>query len=129
MAASCTERRVVARRTGRPEHCYVGRGNIPGPKFLLSQTKNRNHTERREGKKRGNDTTFIRLLEMASTEGRATTGKAIIGIPVGFVGAGRIQGKHSSTIRVEFPFIAVRGRIGGSANGSRRAHALARAGF
>jgi precorrin-8X/cobalt-precorrin-8 methylmutase len=71
-------------------------------------------------------TSLFRLLEMLD-EG-APRPAAIIGIPVGFVGAAEskealIDNAHG------VPFIAVRGRIGGSAMAAAAVNALARAGL
>jgi precorrin-8X/cobalt-precorrin-8 methylmutase len=71
-------------------------------------------------------TSLFRLLEMLD-EG-APRPAAILGIPVGFVGAAEskealIANRHG------VPFIAVRGRIGGSAMAAAAVNGLARAGL
>jgi precorrin-8X/cobalt-precorrin-8 methylmutase len=71
-------------------------------------------------------TALFRLLEMLD-EG-APRPAAILGIPVGFVGA--VESKEALIDNPRgIPFIAVRGRIGGSAMAAAALNALARAGF
>jgi precorrin-8X/cobalt-precorrin-8 methylmutase len=71
-------------------------------------------------------TALFRLLELI--DAGAATPAAIVGIPVGFVGATEskqllIAGKHN------VPFLTVRGRIGGSAMTAAAVNALARPGL
>jgi precorrin-8X/cobalt-precorrin-8 methylmutase len=71
-------------------------------------------------------TSLFRLLEMLD-EG-APRPAAILGIPVGFVGAA--ESKEALIANVHgVPFIAVRGRIGGSAMAAAAVNGLARAGL
>jgi precorrin-8X/cobalt-precorrin-8 methylmutase len=71
-------------------------------------------------------TALFRLLEMLD-EG-APRPVAILGIPVGFVGAAESKEALASNPR-GVPFIVVRGRIGGSAMTAAAVNALARAGL
>jgi len=71
-------------------------------------------------------TALFRLLEMLD-EG-APRPAAILGIPVGFVGA--VESKEALIANPRgVPFIAVRGRVGGSAMTAAAVNALARAGL
>jgi precorrin-8X/cobalt-precorrin-8 methylmutase len=71
-------------------------------------------------------TALFRLLEMI--RGGAARPAAIIGMPVGFVGAADSkQALAESTIGV--PFATVRGRMGGSAITAAAINALARSGL
>lgn len=71
-------------------------------------------------------TSLFRLLEMLD-EG-APRPAAILGIPVGFVGAA--ESKEALIANVHgVPFIAVRGRMGGSAMAAAAVNGLARAGL
>ena len=71
-------------------------------------------------------TALFRLLELI--DGGAPKPAAIVGIPVGFVGAA-----ESKAVLVEnshgVPFVTVRGRVGGSAITAAAINALARAGI
>jgi precorrin-8X/cobalt-precorrin-8 methylmutase len=70
-------------------------------------------------------TSLFRLLDMLD-EG-APRPAAILGIPVGFVGAA--ESKEALIANLHgVPFIAVRGRIGGSAMAAAAVNGLARAG-
>ena len=71
-------------------------------------------------------TSLFRLLEMLD-EGAAHPA-AILGIPVGFVGAAESKEALITNPR-GVPFIAVRGRVGGSAMAAAAVNALARAGL
>ncbi len=71
-------------------------------------------------------TSLFRLLEMLD-EG-APRPAAILGIPVGFVGAAESKEALISNPR-GVPFIAVRGRVGGSAMTAAAVNGLARAGL
>ena len=71
-------------------------------------------------------TSLFRLLEMLD-EG-APRPAAILGIPVGFVGAGEAKEALIANPR-GVPFIAVRGRVGGSAMTAAAVNGLARAGL
>jgi precorrin-8X/cobalt-precorrin-8 methylmutase len=71
-------------------------------------------------------TSLFRLLEMLD-EGAAHPA-AILGIPVGFVGAAESKEALIANPR-GVPFIAVRGRVGGSAIAAAAVNALARAGL
>jgi precorrin-8X/cobalt-precorrin-8 methylmutase len=66
-------------------------------------------------------TSLFRLLEML--EGGAPPPAAVIGVPVGFVGAGESKEALRSQDRV--PFLVVRGRRGGSAMAVAAINALA----
>jgi precorrin-8X/cobalt-precorrin-8 methylmutase len=71
-------------------------------------------------------TSLFRLLEMLD-EG-APRPAAILGIPVGFVGA--LESKEALIANSHgIPFIAVRGRAGGSAMAAAAVNGLARAGY
>jgi len=71
-------------------------------------------------------TALFRLMEMLD-EG-APRPAAILGIPVGFVGA--VESKEALIANPRgVPFIAVRGRVGGSAMTAAAVNALARAGL
>jgi precorrin-8X/cobalt-precorrin-8 methylmutase len=71
-------------------------------------------------------TALFRLLEML--DGGAPKPAAILGIPVGFVGAAESKAALAAEPR-GVPFIVVRGRIGGSAMCAAAVNALARAGL
>lgn len=71
-------------------------------------------------------TALFRLLELLDEEGTPKPA-AIIGIPVGFVGAS--ESKHAlATCSRGVPFLTVHGRMGGSAMTAAAVNALARAG-
>jgi precorrin-8X/cobalt-precorrin-8 methylmutase len=71
-------------------------------------------------------TALFRLLEML--EEGAPRPAAILGVPVGFVGAA--ESKEALVANAHaIPFIAVRGRIGGSAMAAAAVNGLARAGL
>jgi precorrin-8X/cobalt-precorrin-8 methylmutase len=71
-------------------------------------------------------TSLFRLLEML--DAGAPRPAAILGIPVGFVGA--VESKEALIAHpLRVPFIAVRGRIGGSAMTAAAVNGLARAGI
>ena len=71
-------------------------------------------------------TSLFRLLEML--DGGAPRPAAILGIPVGFVGA--VESKEALIANPRgVPFIAVRGRVGGSAMTAAAVNGLARAGL
>src|SRR6202044_469954 len=71
-------------------------------------------------------TSLFRLLEML--DDGAPRPAAILGIPVGFVGAAESKEALIANSR-GVPFIAVRGRAGGSAMAAAAVNALARAGL
>ena len=71
-------------------------------------------------------TALFRLLDML--DNGAPTPAAILGIPVGFVGAAESKDALAADSR-GVPFIIVRGRIGGSAMTAAAVNALARAGL
>ena len=71
-------------------------------------------------------TALFRLLEML--DAGAPKPAAILGIPVGFVGAAELKAALAADPR-GVPFIIVRGRIGGSAMTAAAVNALARAGL
>jgi precorrin-8X/cobalt-precorrin-8 methylmutase len=71
-------------------------------------------------------TALFRLLEML--DAGAPKPAAILGIPVGFVGAAESKAVLASDPR-GVPFIVVRGRMGGSAMCAATVNALARAGL
>jgi precorrin-8X/cobalt-precorrin-8 methylmutase len=71
-------------------------------------------------------TALFRLLEML--DDGAPKPAAILGIPVGFVGAAESKAALAANPR-GVPFIVVRGRIGGSAMTAAAVNALARAGL
>jgi precorrin-8X/cobalt-precorrin-8 methylmutase len=70
-------------------------------------------------------TALFRLLELI--DAGAPRPAAILGIPVGFVGAAESK-EALATDRHGIPFLIVRGRIGGSAMTAAAVNALARAG-
>jgi precorrin-8X/cobalt-precorrin-8 methylmutase len=70
-------------------------------------------------------TALFRLLEMI--DAGAPKPAAIIGIPVGFVGAAEVKDALAADPR-GVPFIIVRGRLGGSAITAAAVNALARSG-
>jgi precorrin-8X/cobalt-precorrin-8 methylmutase len=65
------------------------------------------------------------LLEMLS--GGAPKPAAVLGMPVGFVGAAESKDALAADLRGG-PFLTVRGRMGGSAMTAAAVNALARAG-
>jgi precorrin-8X/cobalt-precorrin-8 methylmutase len=69
-------------------------------------------------------TALFRLLELL--DAGAPRPAAILGIPVGFVGAA--EAKEALTQNARVPFLVVRGRLGGSAMAAAAVNALARAG-
>jgi precorrin-8X/cobalt-precorrin-8 methylmutase len=71
-------------------------------------------------------TALFRLLEMM--DAGAPTPAAILGIPVGFVGAAESKQALAANAR-GVPFLVVRGRIGGSAMTAAAVNALARPGL
>ncbi len=71
-------------------------------------------------------TALFRLLELL--DGGAPKPAAILGIPVGFVGAAESKDALATDSR-GVPFLIVRGRIGGSAMTAAAVNALARAGL
>jgi precorrin-8X/cobalt-precorrin-8 methylmutase len=71
-------------------------------------------------------TALFRLLELL--DGGAPKPAAILGIPVGFVGAAESKDALAAASR-GVPFLIVRGRIGGSAMTAAAVNALARAGL
>ena len=71
-------------------------------------------------------TALFRLLDML--DNGAPKPAAILGIPVGFVGAAESKDALAADSR-SVPFIIVRGRIGGSAMTAAAVNALARAGL
>jgi precorrin-8X/cobalt-precorrin-8 methylmutase len=70
-------------------------------------------------------TALFRLLEML--DAGAPKPAAILGIPVGFVGAAESKQTLAANAR-GVPFLIVRGRIGGSAMTAAAVNALARSG-
>jgi precorrin-8X/cobalt-precorrin-8 methylmutase len=70
-------------------------------------------------------TALFRLLELL--DGGAPKPAAILGIPVGFVGAAESKDALAENSR-GVPFLIVRGRMGGSAMAAAAVNALARAG-
>jgi len=70
-------------------------------------------------------TALFRLLEML--DAGAPRPAAILGIPVGFVGAAEAKAALAADSR-GVPFLVVRGRLGGSAMAAAAVNALARAG-
>jgi precorrin-8X/cobalt-precorrin-8 methylmutase len=70
-------------------------------------------------------TALFRLLEML--DAGAPKPAAILGIPVGFVGAAESKQALAANTR-GVPFLIVRGRIGGSAMTAAAVNALARSG-
>jgi precorrin-8X/cobalt-precorrin-8 methylmutase len=71
-------------------------------------------------------TALFRLLEML--DAGAPRPAAILGIPVGFVGAAESKEALASN-RQQIPYLIVRGRMGGSAMTAAAVNALARAGI
>jgi precorrin-8X/cobalt-precorrin-8 methylmutase len=71
-------------------------------------------------------TSLFRLLEML--DGGAPRPAAILGVPVGFVGAAESKEALIANSR-GIPFIAVRGRVGGSAMTAAAVNGLAQAGL
>ena len=71
-------------------------------------------------------TALFRLLELL--DAGAPSPAAIVGIPVGFVGAAESKEALAANKR-QIPFLIVRGRIGGSAMAAAAVNALARAGI
>jgi precorrin-8X/cobalt-precorrin-8 methylmutase len=71
-------------------------------------------------------TALFRLLELIDSG--AAKPAAIVGIPVGFVGAAEAKAMLADNSR-GVPFVTVRGRIGGSAITAAAINALARAGI
>jgi precorrin-8X/cobalt-precorrin-8 methylmutase len=71
-------------------------------------------------------TALFRLLEML--EAGAPRPAAILGIPVGFVGAAESKDALADN-RYGVPWLVVRGRIGGSAMTAAAVNALAREGL
>ena len=71
-------------------------------------------------------TSLFRLLEML--DGGAPCPAAILGVPVGFVGAAESKEALIANSR-GIPFIVVRGRVGGSAMTAAAVNGLARAGL
>jgi precorrin-8X/cobalt-precorrin-8 methylmutase len=71
-------------------------------------------------------TALFRLLEML--DAGAPQPAAILGIPVGFVGAAESKEALAAS-RHQIPYLIVRGRIGGSAMTAAAVNALARAGI
>ena len=71
-------------------------------------------------------TALFRLIELI--DGGAAPPAAIIGIPVGFVGAAESKEALAAN-RHGIPYLIVRGRIGGSAMTAAAVNALARAGL
>jgi precorrin-8X/cobalt-precorrin-8 methylmutase len=72
-------------------------------------------------------TALFRLLELIDSS-TAKKPAAIVGIPVGFVGAAESKAMLADNSR-GVPFVTVRGRIGGSAITAAAINALARAGL
>ena len=71
-------------------------------------------------------TALFRLLELL--EAGAPRPAAILGIPVGFVGAAESKEALAANVQ-HIPFLIVRGRMGGSAMTAAAVNALARAGI
>ena len=71
-------------------------------------------------------TALFRLLEMLGAGARKPA--AIIGVPVGFVGAAESKTALAADSH-DVPFLLVRGRMGGSAMAAAAVNALARAGL
>ena len=71
-------------------------------------------------------TALFRLLELLDAD--APKPAAILGTPVGFVGAAEAKDALAANPR-GVPFLTVRGRIGGSAMAAAAVNALARAGL
>jgi precorrin-8X/cobalt-precorrin-8 methylmutase len=72
-------------------------------------------------------TALFRLLELI--DGGAEKPAAILGIPVGFVGAAEAKDALAADARRNVPFLTVRGRLGGSAMTAAAINALARPGL
>lgn len=72
-------------------------------------------------------TALFRLLELV--EGGAPKPAAIVGIPVGFVGAAESKAALANGAETNVPFLTVRGRMGGSAMTAAAINALARPGI
>jgi precorrin-8X/cobalt-precorrin-8 methylmutase len=72
-------------------------------------------------------TALFRLLDLIDNGAPRPT--AILGIPVGFVGAAESKEALAANARRNVPFLTVRGRMGGSAMTAAAANALARAGL
>ncbi len=72
-------------------------------------------------------TALFRLLELI--DGGAAKPAAILGIPVGFVGAAEAKEALAADARISVPFLTVRGRLGGSAITAAAVNALARSGI
>jgi precorrin-8X/cobalt-precorrin-8 methylmutase len=71
-------------------------------------------------------TALFRLIEMLAAGGPKPA--AIIGVPVGFVGAAESKAALAADSH-GVPFLVVRGRMGGSAMAAAAVNALARAGL
>jgi precorrin-8X/cobalt-precorrin-8 methylmutase len=71
-------------------------------------------------------TALFRLLDLI--DGGAPKPAAIVGIPVGFVGAAESKAALAADTRRDVPFLTVRGRMGGSAMTAAAINALARPG-
>jgi precorrin-8X/cobalt-precorrin-8 methylmutase len=71
-------------------------------------------------------TALFRLIEML--DARAPRPAAILGIPVGFVGAAESKEALAAN-KQQIPYLIVRGRMGGSAMTAAAVNALARAGI
>jgi precorrin-8X/cobalt-precorrin-8 methylmutase len=71
-------------------------------------------------------TALFRLIEMLGAGARKPA--AIIGVPVGFVGAAESKAALAADSH-DVPFLLVRGRMGGSAMAAAAVNALARAGL
>jgi precorrin-8X/cobalt-precorrin-8 methylmutase len=72
-------------------------------------------------------TALFRLLELIDSG--APKPAAILGIPVGFVGAAEAKDALAADARRNVPFLTVRGRLGGSAMAAAAVNALARSGL
>jgi precorrin-8X/cobalt-precorrin-8 methylmutase len=72
-------------------------------------------------------TALFRLLELIG--GGAAKPAAIVGIPVGFVGAAEAKEALAADVRTSVPFLTVHGRMGGSAITAAAVNALARGGI
>jgi precorrin-8X/cobalt-precorrin-8 methylmutase len=72
-------------------------------------------------------TALYRLLELIDHGARKPA--AILGIPVGFVGAAESKAALAADARRNVPFLIVRGRMGGSAMTAAAVNALARQGL
>jgi precorrin-8X/cobalt-precorrin-8 methylmutase len=71
-------------------------------------------------------TALVRLLEMLDVQAARPT--AIIGVPVGFVGA--VESKAALAANaLNIPYLVVRGRMGGSAMTAAAVNALAKEGL